>query len=824
MTARDHTVAHADDQPQTERRQPADPPPVPAQGVEPGDWLRALDALNEAIFIHDGDYRILSANHAYAELAGMAPEAFRGLPYWQVFPRRDGPLSVCGETMPQLQEEGYEIPAAELGEYYEEFTLEDGRVFRSRSFAIPDETGAYKDSVHILEDITAHRHHEAELAAMEARAREHQHQLDQVLSNTDEGILVVDSQGAIVYANNAASHMTGRASHELVGAAFGFPVASAHPQEIELLSEDQETRIVEMRSRQMRWEGEPAYVLNLHDVTERKRSEQQLRQAAVVFEEAREGILITDADANITAVNRAFTEITGYSEAEALGRNPRFMASGFHSQAFYAAMWQAIEERGYWTGEIWNRRRDGTTYAQLATIRELRDEAGQRTHYIGVFSDMSRIKEYQSQIQQVMHLDPLTELPNRLLFHDRLEQAVRQAEGEVVAVLLLDLGDFRAINDSLGIGIGDRTLHVIGERLSAAAGPTATVARISGDEFGVLLPQLDSAEDTLAVAERLIEAGEAPLEIDGHTIPVRLRMGLSTYPDQARSANLLIEQADAAMYEAKDEGVSYRFFSEELTERARERVQLGAELRQALDSGGLAIHYQPQVDLRTGAWQGLEALLRWPHPTRGWIPPGRFIPVAERAGLMVQLGTWVLDQACEAYQSWLAAGRDWGLLAVNITAPELADPTFVDRTLATLARTGLPAERLELEITESLLVDTSREIIDRLEALRGHGIRVAVDDFGTGYSALSYLKDLPVDRLKIDRSFVNGVEQDPQSATITRAILALGHSLGLEVIAEGIETEAQRLELAQAGCEQGQGFLFARPAPLSELAQGLPAG
>ncbi|MFP4648213.1 MAG: EAL domain-containing protein [Halorhodospira sp.] len=795
---------------------------VAAQGAELGDWLRALDAISEPVFIHDQDYRILAANRAYAEQAGMHPEALRGRPYWEVFPRRSGPLPGCRCAMAGNLEAPHPSPRDNPDELFEEFTLDDGRMFLSRSFAVRAEDGTYKESIHILEDITAQRRREAELAAAEARAREREHQLDRVLGNTAEGILVVDARGDIVYANNMASQLTDRPLQELVGATFGFPVTTDYPQEIELHSQDHGLRTVEMRSRSMRWEERSAYVLNLHDITERKQVERQLRQAAIVFEEAREGVIITDAEGHILAVNRAFTEITGYSEDEALGRTPRFLASDFHSRAFYEAMWRSIVDQGYWTGEIWNRRADGSTFAALETIRELRDETGVPTHHIGVFSDISRIKEYQSQIERVMHLDPLTELPNRLLFHDRLEQALRQGEESTVAVLIIDLSDFRAINDSLGHAIGDQTLRIIGERLSAAVDKSATVARLSGDEFGILQPQLDSADDAASVAEQLIEAAEKRLEIEGHQIPIAVRIGLSTYPDQASTANLLLEQADAAMYEAKSEGVSYRFFSEELTERARERIQLGAELRQALTHGELDLHFQPQVELATGQWRGLEALLRWPHPERGPVSPARFIPVAERSGLMVQLGTWVLEHACQAYQSLLESGRDWGLLAVNITAPELADPGFVDRVLATLQRTGLPASRLELEITENLLVDTDAEIIHRLDALREHGVRVAVDDFGTGYSALSYLKDLPVDRLKIDRSFVEGLGQERRGATITHAILALGHSLGLAVIAEGIETEAQRAALQEAGCEQGQGFLFAFPAPLATLATEHP--
>ncbi|MCG5538654.1 EAL domain-containing protein [Halorhodospira sp. 9622] len=798
----------------------ATPVTIAAQGAEACDWLRALDALSEPVFIHDEHYRILAANRAYAERAGLAPEEFRLRPYWEVFPRRDGPLPSCRAAM----EQGRCGERRGSGEITEELALPTGEILISRSFAVTDAEGRYRQSVHILEDITEQRRREHRLSVAESRAREREHQLDRVLSNTAEGILVVDDHGRIVYANATAGTLTGHPPAELIGQVFGFPVATGAPQEIELRTGEGGSRIVEMRARTMRWEGDPAFVLNLHDVTERKRVERELRQAAIVFEEAREGVIITDAEATIVAVNRAFTRITGYEEDQALGRNPRFLASGFHSQAFYEAMWEAIRSHGYWTGEIWNRRNDGTTFAELATIRELRDESGHPTHYIGVFSDISRIKEYQSQLERVMHLDPLTELPNRLLFQDRLEQALRQHQRQrrrggdsTVAVLIVDLSDFRAVNDSLGHAIGDRTLRIIGERLDAAVGDSATVARLSGDEFGVLLPQLVSTDDAAGTAERLIAAAEAPLEIEGHQIPITLRVGLSTFPDQAQGASVLLEQADAAMYEAKSEGVGYRFFSEELTERARERIELGAELRQALASDALDLHFQPQADLASGQWIGLEALLRWPHPERGPISPARFIPVAEHAGLMGQLGAWVLRRACRQYQALLRNGRDWGRLAVNITAPELADPGFVGRVLSTLDETGLPPDRLELEITESLLVNTDTRVIARLDELRRHGVRVAVDDFGTGYSALSYLKDLPVDRLKIDRSFVDNVDQPSRGATITRAILALGHSLELEVIAEGIETVAQRDALLEAGCLQGQGYLLARPAPLEQL-------
>ncbi len=788
---------------------------VAARGAAQCDWLRAIDALSEPVFIHDRDYCILAANRAYARRAGSPPEHFLGRPYWEVFPRRDGPLPGCRNIT--------ENASDRLGceEQCEEIQLsESEEVFVSRSFLIPDSAGYYNQAIHILEDVTEQRRRELQLEQAESRAREREHQLERVLGNTAEGILVVDQEGKVVYANHTAGRMIGAEPPSLVGELFGFPVSTGQPQEIELLSRHNGPLIVEMRARSLRWEGAPAWVINLHDVTERKRVERELRQAAIVFEAAREGVIIADTDANIVAVNRAFTQITGYTEEEVLGRNPRLLQSGYHSQAFYEAMWRAIHEQGAWTGELWNRRRDGTTYAELATIRELRDETGRRTHYIGVFSDISRIKEYQNQLERVLHIDPLTELPNRLLFNDRLEQSMRRGartSDPGVAVLMLDINDFRAVNDSLGHAVGDRTLRIVGERLGAALPETATVARLSGDEFGILLPELATPDDAAAAAEALIAGAQAPLVIDGHEIPVQVRIGISTYPGQAQSANVLMEQADAAMYEAKSEGVGYRYFSEELTERARERVQIGADLRQAFAQDQLTLHYQPQVDLTSGRWTGLEALIRWEHPTEGMISPARFIPIAERAGLMTRLGAWVLERACQEHQQALAAGLDWGRVAVNITAPELAEPNFAERVLATLHQAGLPPERLELEITESLLVAVDERTIGHLEALRRHGVTVAVDDFGTGYSALSYLKDLPADRLKIDRSFIDSFGKEPRGTTITRAILALGQSLELAVIAEGIETDAQHRALREAGCEQGQGFLFQRPAPLPVL-------
>ncbi|MBK1726197.1 EAL domain-containing protein [Halorhodospira neutriphila] len=575
--------------------------------------------------------------------------------------------------------------------------------------------------------------------------------------------------------------------------------------------------IVVHRDAEGRVDGYHGYLI---DITERVELEAKLRRSAILFEEAQEGILITDAQGRITAVNRTLAELTGYSEAELDGCTPACLHAGAASPEAYRAIWQAVHRQGHWSGELQYTCRDGSTFPGTTTLREIRDAHGARTHYIELVSDASRLKAYQRQLERMMHVDPLTELPNRLLFQDRLEQALagRHRDGQPLAVVVLDLRDFRAVNDSLGQEAGDQVLAQVGRRLQQVLREEDTVARLSGDEFGILLPRLGSVDDAAPLAERITAWVEEPFQLEGHEVPLVARSGVSVYFGQEEaSASTFLEQADAAMYEAKLEGVRYRFFSEELTERAQERIQLTAELRQALAQGQLAVHYQPQLDLASGEWVGVEALARWPHPQWGWISPGRFIPVAERAGLIGRLGGWVLEQACTQAQAWLTAGVAFGRIGVNVAAPQLTDPGLVEAVTAALAQSGLPAERLELEITESLLVAPEPAVVERLQALRQHGVSVAIDDFGTGYSALSYLKDLPVDRLKIDRSFIDGVPEQADVLAITRAILALGQSLGFAVVAEGIEEEHQRAALLEEGCREGQGFLFARPGAATAL-------
>ena len=414
----------------------------------------------------------------------------------------------------------------------------------------------------------------------------------------------------------------------------------------------------------------------------------------------------------------------------------------------------------------------------------------------------------------------LTALASRSALLSRLKRAIAecQYEGRALAVIAFDVRDFRAVNDSLGRERGDEVLHRLGQRLAAAVGESQVAARLSGDEFAVLLPRADDRRSVEAVARTLLDQLEAPYEVAGLKTLLAVRAGIHLCEGGGCSAETLLEQAETALYQAKSEKARYRFFSPELVTSARERLELGAELREALAADQLTVHYQPQTDLISGDWIGVEALARWHHPERGWISPAQFIPAAERSGLIGELGAWVLEQACREAQGWLARGWDLDRVCVNVAAPQLTDPDFHHQVRQILSRTGLPASRLELEITESLMVSPTQETLDRLEALRDLGVRMAVDDFGTGYSTLSYLKDLPIDRLKVDRSFVRGMPDQPRLLAVTRAILALGKNLGFEVLAEGIETEHERRELLAEGCLQGQGFLFGRPVPAEQIA------
>lgn len=552
------------------------------------------------------------------------------------------------------------------------------------------------------------------------------------------------------------------------------------------------------------------------DVSERMRAEEKLRLSAAVVESTQEGIIITDAEGRIVAVNRAFTVITGYCEAEVIGHKPEFLSSGRHSREFYQAMWASIQTTGGWQGELWNRRKNGEVYPEWLAISVVRDADDKIIHYVGVFSDISQLKQSQSQLEYLAHHDPLTGLPNRLLFTARLEHALervaRHAKGG--AVLFLDLDRFKHVNDSLGHTVGDELLRQVADRLRHAVRREDTVARQGGDEFTVLIENLSEGEDAAMLAEHLIHALVDPFEVEGRRLFLGVSIGISVYPQDGDTVEQLLRNADAAMYRAKEEGRNtYRFYTEEMTALALEHIELQSQLRQAIAREQLVLHYQPQVNLRDGGLVGLEALVRWEHPEQGLIPPVKFIPMAEDTGLIVPLGEWVLRAACVQGKRWLDQGLAFGRISVNVAGKQLQRGDLLAVVRRALADSGLPPQHLELEITENFVMKEAERAIDLLRAVRELGVKLAIDDFGTGYSSLAYLKLLPFDKLKIDKGFVRDLAHDENDAAIARAVIALGHSLQFTVIAEGVETEAQRGRLLRDGCDQAQGYLYGRPMP-----------
>ena len=547
---------------------------------------------------------------------------------------------------------------------------------------------------------------------------------------------------------------------------------------------------------------------------------ERLRQAAAVFDCTREGVLVTDRSGLIVHVNRAFMVITGYDRDEVLGRRPNMFKSGRHGPDFYRDMFVSLNGRGEWSGEIWNRRKSGEIFPQWQTIRALVDDNGQVSQYVAVFSDISAIKDSQHELSHLAHHDPLTGLPNRMLFSDRAEQALASAQlhKRGCALLLVDLDHFKNINDSLGHSVGDELLKGVAERFQELFVPGVTLARLGGDEFAVLVENCSQPGQAAVLAQRILDALKEPLRVDSHALFINASIGISLFPGDALNAGQLLRNADSALFKAKSTGRDgYALYTEELTAHAQQRVEIAFELRRALAQQELRVHYQPVHDLASNCLIGVEALVRWEHPVRGLISPAEFIPVAERTGLIAQIDGWVMAQACRQMCQWQQAGVALTFVAVNVSSRLFAHRELYEQVSQVLHETGLDPAFLELEVTESAVMEDPEVALEQMHRLRELGVRLAIDDFGTGYSSLLRLKRLPVQKLKIDQGFVAGLPWDEDDAAIVRVIIALARSMGMQVHAEGIEQREQAGFLLEQGSEMGQGYWFGRPMPAQQL-------
>ncbi|WLG51130.1 phosphodiesterase DibA [Pseudomonas sp. FP1742] len=553
---------------------------------------------------------------------------------------------------------------------------------------------------------------------------------------------------------------------------------------------------------------------------ERNADRERLRQAAAVFDCTREGVLVTNSNGLIVHVNRAFIDITGYQREEVLGQRPNMFKSGHHPPAFYQAMFATLDSLGEWSGEIWNRRKSGEIYPQWQTIRLVHDDQGRLSQYVAVFSDISAIKNSEHELTHLAHHDPLTDLPNRLLLTDRAGQAVASAQVHKrgCALLMIDLDHFKLINDSLGHSVGDQLLKAVAERLRALFGPGITLARLSGDEFAVLAENCPQPGHAAALAQQVVDGLKEPFQIDGHSLFINASVGISLFPSDALSAEQLLRNADSALFKAKSAGRDgYALYTEELTAHAQQRVEIAFELRRALEQQELRVYYQPVHDLKTSRLIGVEALVRWEHPQRGLVSPAEFIPIAERTGLIAEIDAWVMRQACRQMCQWQAVGVELSFVAVNVSSRLFARRELYQQVAQALHDTGLDPAYLELEVTESAVMEDPEVALEQMHRLRELGVRLAIDDFGTGYSSLLRLKRLPVQKLKIDQGFVAGLPGDEDDAAIARVIVALAQSMGMQVHAEGIEQVEQAAFLLEHDCDLGQGYWFGRPVPAASL-------
>jgi diguanylate cyclase (GGDEF)-like protein/PAS domain S-box-containing protein len=565
--------------------------------------------------------------------------------------------------------------------------------------------------------------------------------------------------------------------------------------------------------------GQSIVHCTFRDITQRKAAERALDLYANIFRHSGEAIMVTDHDNLIVAINPACERLTGYSPDELRGNDPKVLSSGRTPPDTYQGMWASLSASDFWQGELWDRRKDGSVYPKWAAISRMRDAQGRVSHYIASFTDISERKAAEERIDYLAHHDALTGLINRYSLEGRLGQSLLSARraGEHVAVLFIDMDRFKVINDTLGHHLGDLLLIEISRRLQNCVRESDIVARLGGDEFVIALTGLASAVDAAALARKILRVLGEPYALDGRVLHSTPSIGISIFPSDGEHSEALMKAADTAMYHAKEQGRNnFQFFTTAMNDAASERLALEHDLRQALREGQFVLHYQPQVQTGDDKPRAMEALVRWHHPSQGLIPPLKFIPIAEETGLIEELGEWVLNEACRQRAEWRAAGIIDARIAINLSARQLRAANLVDSVRAALSSHGLRGIDIELEITESAAMENPEYAISQLRALRGLGVRLAIDDFGTGYSSLAYLKLLPIKCLKLDRTFVRDIETDENDAAICAATLALAHSLGLDVVAEGVETEVQRDFLTRHRCDYLQGYLFGKPAPAED--------
>ncbi len=788
-----------------------------------------LDKAGALVVVLDREGRIRRFNRACEELSGYAFEDVEGRFAWDFLLPPEERDRVNREAFDALARS----PQSLRNSYTNHWIARNGarRLIEWSNSILPDEQGEMEFMVSIGTDVTEKRLAETALKESELGLNEAQ-RIAQVgswafdvasgtLSWSDETYRLFEVDKATFVASyQAFMDAVHPDDRERVSQAYIDSLTNPAPYEIAHRIRMPDGRIKWVNERcEMHFDasGKAAHATGtVQDITQRRQAEEALRLYANVFEHSGEAILISDSHNRILAVNPAFTQLTDYDIDDIRDKNPQVLKATQSFDETHQAMMAALEQAGYWQGEVLDRRKDGSLFPKWVTVSAVRDPGGHISHYITSFTDITARKQAEAQISQLAYHDALTGLVNRFSLQGQLEQALAMAHREqrMLAVIFLDLDRFKTINDTLGHAVGDILLKDVAQRLRDNVRESDIVARLGGDEFVVVLTEVENATVAARLADKILQGLSRPYRIGKDALHSTPSIGLALYPDDGEDGETLMKNADTAMYHAKSLGRNnVQFFTAEMNQAAMKRLTLDHDLREAVENKAFELHYQPQFDSRSGRIVGFEALVRWCHPRMGLMPPAEFIPIAEETGLILPLGEWVLDEACRQLHAWHDAGIENITMAVNLSAHQLHSAVLLTHVSEALNRHGLKGADLELEITESVAMHDPDASISQLKALRKLGVRLSIDDFGTGYSSLSYLKLLPIHTLKLDRSFVRDIETDSNDFAICTATIALAHSLGLAVIAEGVETEAQRHLLASHHCDYMQGFLFSKPMP-----------
>lgn len=799
---------------------------------------QVIDTAPLSIFWKDTHSRYLGCNESFARDANLPSAA-------DIVGKDDFDMPWSGAEAAAYRADDAEVMAHDAAKKHiiESQLQADGSTIWLDTSKVPlkDAQGKIFGVLGIYQDITEKKRAEAQLALRESY-------LSAIIENQPGLVWLKDRAGTYLTVNQSFADAFGIASPALVVGKNDYDfspkamadqyradddkvMASGRSVSIEelVMTNDREVWHETFKTPTLNAEGEVIGTSGMaRDISARKEAEEKIREMATVMQNTRDGVIITDTSPRILAINAAYTQITGYTLDEVVGKNPNVLSSGRQSQPFYEAMWHELLLNGHWQGEVWNRRKSGEIYPQWLSISSVLNDERKVTRYIGVFSDITKLKESQAQLEFMAHHDPLTKLPNRALVETRMTQEIEQAHRQKhrLSVLFIDLDRFKQVNDSFGHLVGDELLQAVSDRLRGRLREGDTLGRLGGDEFILLSTPLHESQDAAIIARDILAVLSEPFRLStGNEVFIGGSIGISLFPDNGTTVSELTKNADAAMYEAKENGRNqFSFYTATLNADARNKLELENDLRRAMLHRELSLHFQPKVDMQSGNICGAEALARWQRDDGCWIPPAQFIPLAEKSGLILTIGHWVIEQTCQQLRKWLDDGITELCVAVNVSARQFRSGQLDHLISNALSKFSIPAACLEVELTESMLMHEPEQAIETMRKLKKIGVRISLDDFGTGYSNFGYLRRFPIDSLKVDQSFVRGAATDSDDAEITAAIISIAHRLRLRVVAEGVENAEQLAFLRANECNELQGYYFSKALPAGEFAALLKSG